>query len=338
MRDRRGLTMVELLVVIAIVAALLGIGAAAWSTFRSSSSIRSQHGLLAGAARRARVFALEESASGRLVLDCRSAPNSFHAEGWRLLGLWHFEGSAGPAAHTTEVGFADRQLFGSGAQRVPGYRGSALRLPGPASLTIADGDFRFPAGGELTCWLHSEVDSAAQKRRQMLFSRGRELALQVNIAGELEARVGAVTVKTDGYWLPPMRWTQVGLRFSPGELTIAVDGAVRARAVPGDLPSRKEEELPLVFGDEGSQGFPFVGSVDELAVRRLAREGAHALPSGMSLVGDLDEVRFDGAGMLDRRYHGGPVRIGIRAPDSNAPDGEVTRWVTVSMDGEIREE
>jgi hypothetical protein len=200
-----------------------------------------------------------------------------------------------------------------------------------------DPAFVFPAGGELSCYLLPTLDSAAANRRQNIFSRGKELLLYINISGELEARAGSASFST-GYRLPLERWSLVTFAFGPEELTVAVDGVVRGRISPGDLPAKKEETQPLTLGANDAGAFPFSGTVDEPAIRRVVRETAYRLPESLGLESPAAEVRFDAAGMLDRRYHAAPVKMGIKRPDSSAPGGSVTRWVTVSLSGEIREE
>jgi hypothetical protein len=319
----------------------MGIGVGVWLRFREGSAAQEAYGRLAAMARRARVFALEEAAGSRMVLDVKN--RSFHAQGLRLLGLWHLEGTDDPAR--AGVGFAGRTLDISGGllrdpntkEPIMGYRGGGVLLPGAGSLRMDDEAFVFPAGGELSCYLRPELDSASANRRQNIFSRGKELLLFINISGELEARSGSVSFST-GYRLPLMRWSLVTFAFGPEELSVAVDGVVRGRISPGDLPAKKEESLPLMLGANDAGAFPFYGTVDEPAIRRVVREAAHRLPENLALESPVSEVRFDAAGMLDRRYHAGPVRMGIRRPQTDAPGGFVTRWVTVTLSGEIREE
>ena len=336
-RAPRGVSLIELLVVISIMVLLMAIGAGVWLAFRNSSTEREAYAQLAASARRARVFALEESSASRLILD-RTA-GAFHSEGMRLLGLWHLEGDpTNPRQLGPEVGFAGRRLFNSGGVGAPGYRGLGLRFASSGTLTMADEDLKFPAGGQLSCYLFTEKDSAAAQQNQGLFTRGKGLQLFINVKGELEARSGSAVIVTEGYRLALQRWSLVTFDFGPEELRIAVDGVLRARSAPGDLPSRKEEGLPLVFGDAGAHGFPYLGTVDEIVVRRMVREGQYRLRNDLKLDAPVGEVRFDAAGMLDRRFHPGPVRMGIRRKDPAAPGGEVTRWVTVGLDGEIRED
>jgi type II secretory pathway pseudopilin PulG len=338
-------TLVELLVVISIIGALMAIGAGVWIKFRAASTGQEAYARLAALARRARVFALEESTDSRLVLDVKK--RAFYAEGLRLVGMWHLEGATDSRRPWLEAGFAGRELTVAGGfyqdpdrsnAPVRGYRGGAVRFNGPGCLIMADEAFVFPAGGELSCYLYPENDSAATGQRQLLWSRGKELEVLINAAGELSARSGSVSLTTEGYRLPALRWSQVAFFFSPAELRLAVDGVVRGRTSPGDLPGKKEEQLPLVFGDDRTAGFPFVGTVDEPALRRVAREAEYQLPGQIEVVSPVGAVRFDAAGMLDRRYHAGPVRIGIKRLDNSAPGGSVTRWIGIALDGEIREE
>jgi hypothetical protein len=115
-----------------------------------------------------------------------------------------------------------------------------------------------------------------------------------------------------------------------------VDGVPRARNGPEDevqLPDSRELDLPL---EMGSGEWTMFGTVDEICVHRAVREELYVLPENMRLVGDVDEVRFDATGALDRLYHSGPVRVGISVPEDTGR-GEV-RWVTIGMMGSVREE
>jgi len=340
---RSGITLIELVVVIALMSLMLAVGVGVWIRFRQNSTGQEAHARLAAMARRARVFALEESAESRMILDVKN--RSFRAEGLRLLGMWQMEGASDQRNKPgLEVGFAGRELSAVGAiyrtaagRPVDGYRGGGVFLTEASSLFMTDPAFVFPAGGELSCYLRPERDSKVSGRRQSIFTRGKELQFFINIQGELEARSGSATFST-GHRLAVGRWSHVKFSFGPAELSVAVDGVVRGRLSPGDLPSRKEDGLPIVLGGDGEGQFPFVGTVDEPAIRRMVREEPYTLPGHIELVAPTPEVRFAPDGMLDRRYHAGPVRMGVRLPDESAPGGAVTRWVTVTMNGEVREQ
>ncbi len=327
--------------VMAIMALLMAIGAGVWIKFRRNSSGQEAYARLAAMTRRARVFALEESAGARLVLDVKG--RSFHAEGLRLLGMWNLEGQTDPRRPGVEVGFAGREmlsaggLYANGKEPVAGYRGGGVYLNGQASLVMADEAFVFPEGGELSCFVRPERDSAATNTRQTLFSRGVELQFFINVSGLLEVRSGSASFIT-GHRLPVGRWSHVAFLFRPEELVVTVDGVVRGRMQPGDLPAGKEQHLPLVLGANERGEFGLVGTVDEPAIRRLAVEPAYTLPSHLDLVSPVPAVCFDAAGMLDRRHHAAPVKMGIKRLDPDVAGGSVTRWVSVAMDGEIREE
>lgn len=336
-RPPRGMTLLEIMVVIVIIGILMTIGVGVWLRFRKSSVEIEAYQRLAAACRRARVFALEEGAESSLVL----APDrrSFHAEGLRLVGLWHLEHSAGKraAGFDASTGFAGRDLQFHGGRRDVGYRGDGLRFSDGGRILLEDAEFRFPAGGQVSFWLLPDRDSAAERLKQTLLARGKELSLVINIEGRLEARSGSAVLITRDYRLAVRRWSRVTFAFSPEELTIAVDGAVRARA-PGDLPSAKEDGLPLVLCAAEDGQFPFDGVIDEIALRRMVREPEFRLGARLLMDSPLDRVRFDAAGMLDRRWHNGPARIVLSAPDVEKPGGLSSRAVSVSLTGEIREE
>lgn len=336
----RGLTLTELLVVIAILGMLMAIGAGVWISFRGGSARKRAYRMLAGACRRARVFSLEESAPSRLILQRpKKGPHSFHAEGLRLVGFWHLEGStdaAGAAGPDPLVGFAGRELAQSGGSVHPdGFRGTCLEFAEKGgSLNLPTDSLRLPRGGQFGCYLYPTADGRGKKQR--ILTRGKDLELVITMQGELEARVGSALLTTTGYRLPLDRWSRVALFYSPEEVTISVDGVVRARNDPKEpieMPEEEELDLPL---EMGSGEWVLYGRVDEIAVHRAVREHPFRLADGVKLECQVDRVHFDSAGMLDRRYHNGPVRLGVWAPKEGGVIEK--RWLTIGLTGEIREE
>ncbi len=319
---------------------LMAIGAGVWISFRGGSARKRAYRMLAGACRRARVFSLEESAPSRLILQRpQKGPHSFHAEGLRLVGFWHLEGSTDPAKHGANdhlVGFASRELAQSGGTVHPdGFRGTCLEFPdGGGGITLPADSLRLPRGGQFSCYLYPTADGRDKKQR--ILTRGKDLEFVITMQGELEARAGSVLVTTTGYRLPLDRWSRVALFYSPEVVTISVDGVARARSDPREpieMPDEEELDLPL---EMGSGEWVLYGRVDEIAVHRAVREQAFRLADGVKLESRVDRVHFDSAGMLDRRYHNGPVRLGVSAPK----EGGVTekRWLTIGITGEVREE
>jgi hypothetical protein len=193
-------------------------------------------------------------------------------------------------------------------------------------------DLELPRGGQLACYLRPE----ALDRRQVVFSRGRDLELAIIPPGTLEARVGADLLATAGYRLSPGRWTQLALFYAPEGARIEVDGAVRARTAPGarpDMPEEKDLDQPVVMG--AGEGL-LSGALDEISVHRAVREAEIVLPAGARLESAGAEIRFDASGMLDRRFHNGPARVGLSMPGQAG--GREVRWLVISMMGEVGEE
>ncbi len=335
----RGFTLVELLVVIAIMGMLMAIGVGVWVSFRGSAARKLAYRTLAGACRRARVFSLEESAPSRLILARPGkGPQSFHAEGLRLVGFWHLEGSTDPTKHGDDdhlTGFAGRKLYESdGEIHLDGYRGTCLAFPTGGGITLPTDSLRLPRGGQFSCYLYATMDGRGRKQR--ILTRGKELEFVITMRGELEAQVGSAQVTTAGYRLPIDRWSHVALFYSPREVTISVDGVVRGRSDPREpveMPDEEELDLPL---EMGSGEWTLYGRVDEIAVHRAVREASYRLPESMKLVCGVDRICFDSAGMLDRRYHNGPVKVGIIAPKEGGKTE--TRSLTIRLTGEIRED
>jgi hypothetical protein len=333
---------VELLVVISVMGMLMAIGVGVWLAFRSSSKRRGAFQSLMAACRRARVFALEEAAGGRLVLECPArGPHGFRAEGLRLVGFWQLESSADPGSPggmDPLLGFAGRRLEESGAVYhtadgpVDGHRGTGLYFPNGGTVSLPVEGLRLPGGGRFSCSLMPTVSG----RKQVVVSRGRELSLVITPQMELEARAGSALVTTPGFRLPLGRWSKVSLSWSPEEVVVSVDDVPRGRTLPDervDLPAEKELELPLEMG--GGE-LPLFGYLDEIAVHRAVRERQTLLPAPLVLDCQVGEIRFDAAGGLDRSFHSGPVRIGLR--EAGDADGAEVRWLRITLMGEIGED
>ncbi len=340
-RRLRGVTLVELMVVIAIITVVMGIGVGVWVSFRSGSARDNAFRSLVVACRRARIFSLEESAPSRLIIKRpRNGPHGFHAEGLRLVGYWHLESSPpqDPDGHDPLVGFAGRKLEQSGGVFhdengvVPGYHGTGISFKEGGTVILPVDSLRLPRGGQISFhyW------PLAVDRKQGLISRGKDLEVTLSPEGKIEAQIASVMVATEGYKLPRGRWSRIALFYSSHDIRIIVNGVERARSKPDDeveLPEPRELDLALEIG---SGEWKIYGRLDDIAVHRTVRERDVQLPAGMRLECDVNEIRFDSAGMLDRRFHNGPVKIVIVAPKE---EGQVSRrTVSVDLMGNIHQE
>jgi prepilin-type N-terminal cleavage/methylation domain-containing protein len=341
---RRGVTLVELLVVITVIGVLLSIGVGVWLAFRAGSTRARAFRNLVGAVRRARVFAIEESAASRLVLTRpRNAPHGFHAEGLRLVGFWNLEQPKDPTKDEVSdplTGFAGRKLEqfdgvfnidGKMDLPVEGYRGTGIFFENGGRIVLPGESTRLPRGGTVSFWLLPAYENA----KQNLLTRGRELEFVFTQQGKLEATVGSAIIDTGGYRLVPGRWSHIELRFSPREVVICVNGVERARTKPGEdfeMPDPKELDLPM---EMGAGEWKIYGRLDEIAVRRAVREEPFQLPPEFVIECQVDELRFDSSGRLDRRFHNGPVKVAITSPETGS---EVkTRSMTIDLMGNIKE-
>jgi hypothetical protein len=170
----------------------------------------------------------------------------------------------------------------------------------------------------------------------VLLKRGRGLEFWMAPGGDLKAQVGSAQISSGEYRLSPGPWHRLDLDFAPDEVSMAVGGVVRARTVPGEaveMPEPREAYLPL---EMGAGEWKLFGWLDEIAVYRSVREAEVRLPPDFSLVCDVEVVHFDSAGMLDRYYHGGPVRLGVAMPGEEGR--KITRTIVVGLTGEIRED
>jgi hypothetical protein len=331
-----------MLVVVTIVSMLLAVGVGVWIVFRSGARRKSAYLAIVSACRRARVFSVEESAPSRLVLlPPEGGRYGFRAEGLRLVGFWHLESSRDPGKPggvDPLMGFAGRVLaenggsFHSGGGPVDGYRGSGLLFERGGSIVLPEDSSGLPRGGSFSLWWLPE----RMELKQHLLCRGKELALTMVPGGGLEATVGTTMLSTGRYRLPYGRWSRVALHFSKEEVVISVNDVVRARTAPGEeieMPSEKERGLPL---EMGAGEWLIFGTVDEIAVHRAVHEQEVRMSPGFKLESSTDQIRFDAAGRLDRRFHAGPVRVGVTSPEEGG--SSETRWMTVTLMGEIREE
>jgi len=341
-RLRGGLTLVELMVVIAIITVLMGVGVGVWASFRGGSARDRAYRSLVIGCRRAKVFAIEEGVPSRLtIFRPRNRAHGLQASGMRLVGYWHLESSSDPGRPDGPdplEGFAGRKLEQAGGVFfdekgvVSGHRGTGIYFKDGGSIVLPTDSMRLPGGGRISFYIRPEI----VEQKQNLLTRGRELEMTLANDGKLEAQVGSVIISSEGFRLAPGRWSQVALEYGPNAVTISVDGVVRARNAPDEeieMPDRKELDLPLEMG--GGE-WRIYGTVDEIAVHRAVREGMVFLPGGMRILGDAEEVRFEGGGMLDRRFHNGPVRLGLSAPKEEGKTS--VRWVTIDLMGNIREE
>ncbi len=334
------MTLIELLVVIAVIGILLSIGVGAWVTFRAGANRKRAFSSFMNICRQARVFALEAGVESRVIITRPANPkdsHSFRAEGLRLLGFWHFEVplDSGPESAKADqfTGFAERQLGSEGGQAVTnGFHGGAIYFHKGGSVSIPAECGRLPQGGQISFCLYPE----RVERQQVLLERGKDFKLTLTAEKHLIARVGTTELSTEPYKLPCGQWSRVALGFDSQKIDILVNNVSRAHT-PSDqeieLPGAKDFHLPIVFG---VGEWSYYGGLDELAVHAKVRGNEHVFSENIWFEPGVEEIHFDKSGMLDRRFHSGPARIGIR---SLKPDGgENTRWITIRITGEIRED
>jgi hypothetical protein len=328
-------------VVIAIITVMMGIGVGVWVAFRSGSARDNAFRNLVLACRRSRVFSLEECQPSTLVLlRPGGGPHGFYAEGLRLVGFWHLESSRPeqPEGHDPLKGFAGRELEQVGGEffdkggLIPGYHGSGIVFKHGGTIILPIGGLRLPRGGKISY----HYMPLGTDRKQGLISRGRDLEVTLSPEGRIDATVGRTMLSTVRYRLPPGRWSHISLFYSGREVSIAINGVERTRNGPEDeveLPDPRELDLPLEIG---AGEWKIFGYVDNIAVHRIVRESEILLPAEMRLECDADRIRFDSAGMLDRRFHNGPVRIALVYPKEGGETGR--RTVSVDLMGNVREE
>ncbi len=325
-----GFTLVEMLVVLSIITILLGVSV---GTLQRNVPRRDlARNELMDKLRRARLFAVAEQAPAwvRLTRGTEEEWPVVTALGRKVVGTWHLEG-------LDAEGFP-RPGTAYGAEEDPrGVIGKALWLSGaePSYLDLGTaGSYESEAG--LACELFVKLRGS---RQRVLFSKGEVFRVLVENDGSLSATVRLrgpeedgkaqpvfETVSTEAGAVEPERWEKVAASFDGLVLRLAVNDIVAAEhRLECWSKVLVDPRAPLWVG---SAQEPFQGSLDEVKFANYSAETSEPLVD-MSVLGNVDQVRFAPGGELDPSFHSGAAEVGLVAL------GGAEVWVRVGLLGDV---
>lgn len=325
-RARRGFTLLELLTVLALISVLMGIGVGAFRKLNPGRAMAVAQ--VKDALRSARLFALEQSVTSRVVLDVKE--NVVAASGIVAVGDWHFETEDGR-------GWPVNARFDGGTSVQPGGAiGNCVVFPpsDPGTVRLGRGPaFDFVAGMRLEAFVRVGKDATGR-----ILSKGEAFVLSIGPGRALKGSV-MVSSRQSGETAEPLtvdatealpveRWVRVGLTHDGRSLKLWQNGVEVASI------DDQERRLPVPESDAeimlGSVRPAFVGAIDEVKIGSFVTQQAPPLPEGVRLSAGGD-VWFDARGRLDSRFHTKPVTITLVYDDESR-----TRDVMVSLLGEIQ--
>jgi prepilin-type N-terminal cleavage/methylation domain-containing protein len=333
----RGFTLIEMLVVLSILGVLMGLSVAAFQ--RSVPHRDLARRALLDALRHARLFGIAENAPAMVVLEPGTEEGwpTVQAIGRKTVGNWHFEG--------TELAGWPVDARGSGLEEVRvGALAQAVRLsseePSWLEVPIVPA-FESRDGFALEVFLALE-----RWRGQLLFSKGRAIALRQDSSGSLSLQVQVVTrdeegepkpafhtVATPPGVLPLGRFFKLAATFDGVQLRLAVDDVVVGElALQRKAPFDPDPGTPLLFGQLDQ---PSELALDEMKWGIYAGD-TQELREMEFCAGSARFIRFGPDGALDPRFHQGPAEIGVKATSVDPAVKPIETWVRVSLLGDVQ--
>lgn len=334
-----------MLVVMSILGVLMGLSVAAFQ--RSVPRRDLARRAVLDALRQARLFAIAENAPATVRLDPGNEVDSSSANAWptvgalgrKTVGCWHLEG--------TDLAGWPNDLRAAGAEEeARGAFGHALLLsadePSWLEAPIVPA-FESMNGFALECFLKCD-----RLRSQLLFSKGRAIALRQESGGALTLQVQVEGRDDDGEpkatyqsvssptgVVPAGRWFKLAATFDGLQLRLAVDDAVVAElALQQRMAFLTDAGVALLIGaydeaagisvDEFKWGI-FTGDTHELRDMELG-----PVESGARF------VRFGPDGALDPRFHQAPVNLLLLTPTSDPEKKPIETWVRVGLLGDVQ--
>lgn len=330
--------MVEMLVVLSIVGVLMGISVAA---FRRSIPHREiARRAVFDALVQARLFSIAENAPATVSLDAGNEETrwpSVTALGRKTVGNWHLEG--------TDLSGWPVDARAAGEEEAPaGKIGKALRLSDTKKSWLEvpiTGSFDSREGFALELFVKLD-----QWRNQLLFSKGKSIALRCESDGGLalqvqveardaasgDAKAGYQSLATPPGVLRTGRFAKVAATFDGLQLRLAVDDAVVAElALQKRVPFLVDPGSSLMIGSvEEAAGFEidelkwgiFTGTTQEL------RDVELGLGPRM--------VRFGPDGALDPRFHQEPAEICLLTSGGEPGAKKIETWLRIGLLGDVR--
>ena len=327
-----------MLVVLSIVGVLMGISVAA---FRRSIPHREiARRAVFDALVQARLFSVAENAPATVSLepgDEETRWASVTALGRKTVGNWHLEGTdlSGWPVDARAAGEEEAPAGKVGkALRLSDTKKSWLEVPITGAFDARDG-FAFEFFVKLD-----------QRRNQLLFSKGKSIALRCENGGALglqvqvegrdaasgEAKTGYQSLATPPGVVRTGRFVKIAASFDGLQLRLAVDDAVAAElALPQRAPFLPDWGASLMIGSvEESAGF----EVDELKWGIFA--GTTQELRDVELGPGPRMVRFGPDGALDPRFHQVPAEICLLTAGGEPDAKKIQTWLRVGLLGDVR--
>ncbi len=309
--DRRpdglaGFTLAELLTVLAILSMVGALGAGAFQLARRQYALTASAASVAGVIRAARNAAISSGVTARVVAD--PIEGEVTSYGFETVGEWDFEreeDGASLGARNAPASLRD------GAARGKGYRGSGLRIGGPAHAdcgSLSAYDLRAgvyaeawirwdapdgPAPANMSVRVGSGRVSGTKKRSastapgrtrvapvdeaDAILMRGPAFFLGLGRDGSLEGRIGEYGVRSVPGVVVPGRWTHVALWFDGEGVLLLADGIERVT----QLADGSDLEASTSTGRREKLSIP--GTKEPFTIG-----------GSRSFSGDIDEVRLHG--------------------------------------------
>ncbi len=144
---------------------------------------------------------------------------------------------------------------------------------------------------------------------------------------------GSYLATTEGGAVVAGRWTHLRATFDGGALAIEVDGIERPWLPAGFEQIAEQDrppppsEVPFAGGERGELTISrpdriFVGAIDEPKVNVALPPRVVVVPPGIEILGEAQEIRFDGRGSLDSQFHVSPVVLRLaEAVDAGPEEG-----------------
>ncbi len=333
---QRGFTLIEMLVVLSILGVLMGLSVAAFQ--RSVPHRDLARRALLDALRHARLFAIAENAPALVVLEPGTEEGwpTVQAIGRKTVGNWHLEGTdlLGWPVDARGAGIEEEPAGAlARAVRLSAEEASWLEVPMVPAFEARDG-FALEVFLALPRW-----------RGQLLFSKGRAIALRLDSGGALALQVQVVTrdeagepkltfqsVATPPGVVPLGRFFKLAATFDGLQLRLTVDDAVVGElALLRRAPFDPDAGTPLFFGQVDQ---PAEFALDELKWGIYAGDTQELRE--MELGAGARFVRFGPDGALDPRFHQGPAELCVRPPTESPDRKPIETWVRVGPLGDVQ--
>lgn len=325
-----GFTLVELMIVMSLIAVLLGLGLGVFSKLDMGDRVAV--GSVQNVIRSAHNWSIAQGTGARVRID--SSAQTIRAQGFLIVGTWHFETEPYTGAFDIEGASA------GGHQVTDGFEGQALSFDGETGRPHVvfsvkqDPSWTFTEGFALRCALRTSGNGGGS-----LIDLGGAVGIETTADGAIKAffiaqrsddeqkqgRGGRVAMATGPGLLTPHRWARISVEYDRHMFTIIVDGQPAARLDETAPVERLEGNLVL---SPSQVAFP--GDIDNLVVAAVVDGDVSELPHGIAFTKDTPaEIVFEAGGGLDRTVHKDAVKVGLDFGDGRKETVLVNLFGTV---------